>query len=217
MSNRKKAFKSESSNPATLFLEWKSEQQCFAYYDKNQGKEVEIPLPFKFLTLQEMHTVKGWQDSSSSGIYSNEVKSIGKDVISVKSFKGGQIAEGIYKEIKDTIVQAGGHYAKSIYAMNEEGQIINISLKGSGVQQWGEFTQKSRLRLPEEWVEVSSAIQLKKGRVNYSVPEFKYKSSLTGGESEMADEAFDVLEEYLIPSKRESALSQEDEDKDLPF
>ncbi len=218
MSNRRKAFQSESSNPATRFLEWKSEKQNFAYYDKEQGKEVEVSLPFKFLTLQEMHSVKGWHDKSESGIYSNEVKNISKDNLSVKAFKGGTIAEGKYKEIKESIVNAGGHYAKSIYAMTEDGQIVNISLKGSGVQQWGDFTKKSRNRLPEEWVEVADAIEMKKGRVNYSVPEFKFKSSLNAADSEMADEAFDVLDDYLTPSKRELAVADdEDGSSDLPF
>lgn len=78
-----------------------------------------------------------------------------------------------------------------------DGTLANIQLKGSAVQAWGEFTQKSRARLSDEWVEVSSAREGKKGAVKFYVPEFKYNKSLTEKESGQADLVFNVLEAYL--------------------
>jgi len=197
MSNRKQAFAQPQSNPATMFIEWKSNDKAFEYYDKETSSKVAIPLPFKFLVLDELHAVKGWNDATSSGIYSNEVKFISKEIMTVKPFKGNEIAKGLYKDIKDKIVAAGGHYVKSIYVMLEDGTLANLQLKGSSVQAWGEFTQKTRNRLPEEWVIVKTAKDGKKGAVKFSIPEFAFERSLSDAENEQADLCFDILEAYL--------------------
>lgn len=227
MSNRKDAFKTLSSNPAKYFVEWKSDHKCFSYYDKESGKNTQIPLPFKFLALEEMHTIKGWNDASESGIYSNEVKYIGRMPIKVQSFKGGPIGEGLYKDIKMQVVSAGGVYHKSIYAMLEDGIIVNVALKGAAVREWGEFTQKTKQRLTDEWIVVDSAIEGKKGSITYSTPGFKFDSVISVEETDNADKAFDELESYLKDySKKdevetekvsEEVLTQDVEDDDLTY
>lgn len=210
MSNRRKAVSQPTSNPATKFFEWKSNDKCFVYFDKSiadsmEGKskdEIREKANIKvknltFLYLDELSTVKGWNDGMQSGIYSNEVKYISKEPMNVRLFKGGEIAKGLYKDIKDKIVAAGAHYVKSIYIMLEDGSLANIQLKGSGTQAWGNFTAKVKNRLPDEWITVEGTIDGKKGAVKYSMPEFKFLRSLSEAEAEQADEAFDTLEAYL--------------------
>jgi hypothetical protein len=197
MSNRRQAFNQPTSNPAKMFIEWKSDDKCFSYYDKDKQEKIQIPLPFNFLVLEELHTVKGWNDATQSGIYSNEVKFISKEVMTVKPFKGNEIAKGFYKDIKEKIVSAGGHYVKSIYIMLEDGTLANLQLKGSAVQEWGLFTAKTRTRLPDEWVQVKTVKQGKKGAVKFNVPEFTFLRSLSESEAEQADEVFNELEAYL--------------------
>lgn len=221
-SNRRQAFAQPQSNPATKFLDWKSNDKCFEYYDKEKQEKVSVALPFKFLVLDELHTIKGWNDASSSGIFSNEVKFISKEVMTVKPFKGNEIAKGLYKDIKEKIVAAGGHYVKSIYIMLEDGSLANLQLKGSAVQKWGEFTQKTRNRLPDEWVQVSKAIEGKKGAVKFFTPDFSFKRSITEDEAMQADEAFNILETYLKTylAKSEPIIEevlQDDPDDDLEF
>ena len=213
-SNRRSAFATPQSNPATKFIEWKSNDKCFNYYDKEAQKNVEIPLPFKFLVLDELHCIKGWNDASSSNIYSNEVKFISKEVMTVKPFKGNEIAKGYYKDIKNKVVSAGGHYTKSIYVMLDDGSLANISLKGSGVQKWGDFTQKTRNRLADEWVTVAKAEDGKKGAVKFSTPSFSFANSISDEEANMADEAFNILESYLKTylAKAEPTIVEEEED-----
>jgi hypothetical protein len=220
MSNRKQAFATPQSNPATKFIEWKSNDKAFEYYDKEAQKKVAIHLPFKFLVLDELHTVKGWNDATSSSIYSNEVKFISKEIMTVKPFKGNEIAKGLYKDIKEKIVAAGGHYTKSIYVMLEDGSLANLQLKGSSTQAWGDFTQKTRSRLPEEWVIVKTAKDGKKGAVKFSMPDFTFERTLSDAENEQADLCFDTLEAYLKAYlvKSEPAVEQEfsnDETEDL--
>ena len=197
MSNRKQAFSQPQSNPATKFLSWKSNDKCFSYYDKEKTTNVKVELPFKFLVLDELHTISGWNDASSSGIYSNEVKFISKEPMTVKPFKGNEIAKGIYKDIKDKIVAAGGHYVKSIYIMLEDGSLANIQLKGAAVQKWGEFTAKTRSRLTDEWIIVKDTLEGKKGAVKFYTPNFTFESSLSEADATQADECFNTLESYL--------------------
>ena len=221
-SNRRQAFAQPQVNPATKFLHWKSNDKCFEYYDKEKQEKVSVALPFKFLVLDELHTIKGWNDASSSGIFSNEVKFISKEIMTVKPFKGNEIAKGLYKDIKEKIVSAGGHYVKSIYIMLEDGSLANLQLKGSAVQKWGEFTQKTRNRLPDEWVQVTKAIEGKKGAVKFFTPDFSFERSITEDEAMQADEAFNVLETYLKAYlvKAEpivEEIPQDDPDDDLEF
>jgi hypothetical protein len=216
-SNRRQAFAQPQSNPSTRFIEWKSNDKCFAYYDKEAKENKTIPLPFTFLVLDELHTIKGWNDASSSQIYSNEVKFISKEPLTVKPFKGNEIAKGLYKDIKEKIVASGGHYTKSIYVMLEDGAIANIQLKGSAVQKWGDFTQKSRDRLPEEWIQVKTALDGKKGAVKFWTPEFTFLKSLNEDEDNLADEAFNTLETYLKTYlvKAEPAIQEDIDDVDM--
>ena len=223
-SNRRQAFATPQSNPASKFLDWKSNDKCFEYYDKEEQKKVQVSLPFKFLVLDELHTIKGWNDASSSSIFSNEVKYISKEPMTVKPFKGNEIAKGLYKDIKDKVVAAGGHYTKSIYIMLESGELANLQLKGSAVQKWGDFTQKTRNRLADEWISVSKAIEGKKGAVKFFTPDFSFGKSLSSEESIQADECFNVLENYLKTylTKVEQVFVEEtvnvsDDSEDLDF
>ena len=81
--------------------------------------------------------------------------------------------------------------------MLEDGSLANLQLKGSAVQKWGEFTQKTRNRLPDEWVQVTKAIEGKKGAVKFFTPDFSFERSITEDEAMQADEAFNILETYL--------------------
>ena len=58
----------ELKNPATRFFEWKGETGGFRYYDKEidnedgtKGARVQVSLPFYFLVLDTLATVKGYK------------------------------------------------------------------------------------------------------------------------------------------------------------
>ena len=204
-SNRRQAFAQPQTNPAKKFIDWKSNEKGFNYYDKESKTNVAINLPFKFLVLDELHTVKGWNDSLKGQIGSNEVKFISNDVLKVKTFhkdaNGKNIKtdmiEGVYSEVKEKIKSSGAHYVKSVYIMLEDGSIANLQLKGASCQSYGDFTAKTRSRLTDEWVEVANFVEGKKGAVKYTVPEFKFKNSISDAKADLADEAFNTLEAYL--------------------
>jgi hypothetical protein len=188
---------SETSNPVTKYLNWKSNDKCFSYYDKAKGENVMIELPIKFLFLEHYHNVKGWNDASESGIYSNEVYSIGKEPLTVKAFKGGEIGNGLYKEIKDNIKNAGAVYHRSVYAMLEDGELINVQLKGIGVKAYSDFYNDNNHLLDNQWITVESAKEGKKGAVKFSSPEFVIGGNITKPEDKLANEAAGKLQNYM--------------------
>jgi hypothetical protein len=220
-SNRRAAFTQPTTNPAGKFFEWKSNEKTFVYFDKETKVNVTVPLPFKFLVLDELHTIKGWNDATESGIYANEVKFISRDEMVVKPFKGNEIARGLYKDIKEKAKAAGGHYVKSIYIMLEDGSIANLQLKGAACQAWGDFTSKGKQRLLDEWVSVVGFDEAKKGSVKYTTPIFGYLASIGDAENDLANEAFNTLEAYLKTylAKAEAVAEVETEEvhDDLEF
>ena len=220
MSNRTNVFAGGSKNPAQKFLEWKSDQKGFSYYDKGLSKNVEVSLPFKFVFLDELSTVKGWNDASNSGIFANEVKYLSKEKMTVKSFKGGEIAQGYYNEIKDRVKNSGGHYSKSIYIMLEDGALANIQLKGSATQQWGEFVKANRQSITRTWINVASATESKKGKVVFSIPNFTIGADIEDLDARDADAKFDELESYLktyLAKVDITEIEVEEEVEDMPF
>lgn len=187
----------KSQNPTSKFLSWKSNEKCFAYYDKETSSNIEVKLPLKFAFLEHYHTIKGWNDKSESGIYSNEVFLIGHQEITVKAFKGGEIAKGLYSEIRTKIRDAGGVYHRSIYAVSESGELINFSIKGSGVSAYSDFAKLYSNQFEQNWIEVNSFEELKKGATKYSVPTFSLGEKFTKKEDANIVEIAKVLQSYM--------------------
>ena len=187
-----------SVNPTSKFLEWKSNNKSFAYYDKETKQNVEVKLPITFIVLEEYHCIKGFSDSDQTGIYSNEVLQIGTEEMEVRSYKGRIIAKGKYKDIKGAVNAAGGNYHKSIYAVTKEGELINISLKGAAVSKWSKLVEKGAWkRLSDEWISIESAEDHKKGMVKYSTPNFVFNTSLSENEFKTVKSKATELENYL--------------------
>lgn len=213
--SRKAEFSGSYDKPASLYLEWSSDDRAFRFYNHQTKSNELFDQDLKFLVLKEMHTVKGWHDKSQSGIYANEVKNIGAEQLEVKSFKGGTLARGLYKEIKDIVANVGGRYVKSVYAMLEDGTVVNFSFKGAVVQQWGDTFNKARKRFGDEWVTLDTIEDRKKGKVSFSVPVFKFGGTLTDAQSKTADAAYDALEAKLSNKPtRETEVAETDDSFD---
>jgi hypothetical protein len=199
--SRRSEVASSYEKPAEMYLEWKSDDNSFSYYDKAQGKNITVD-PGKFLFLMDRSTIKGWSEADQSGIYSNEVKNLSTDDLNVRTFSGKAIASGKYADIKEAIQKAGGTFTKSIYAMMEDGTIINFQLRGVSLRQWMDFTAKSRRRLPDEWITIASVEEGKKGRVTFSFPNFEFSGSLNSKEGDLADQQYNELKRKIEPSER---------------
>lgn len=220
----------ESTNPASKFLSWKSNDKCLSYYDKAKGENVLVLLPFKFVFLEHYHTVKGWNDKTESGIYSNEVFLIGQEPLTVKAFKGGEIASGLYTDVRNKIKDAGGVYHRSVYVMNEDGEIVNLQFKGSAVSSYSDFFKENQNHIENDsWIEIASAKEGKKGAVKFTTPEFVLGSKTTPAQEKKISEAVATLQTYMndyftpIPDRAKSEVNayevrgEELETEDLAF
>ncbi len=192
----------ELSNPSTKWFEWDGENGVVRYYDKNvtdnQGK-VNLTLPFTFLVLDQLSVIKGWHEQSKSGIISNEVRSIKDDVLTVRAFKGPELAKGLYSEIKDTVGNKGGQFHASIYIAYKEGgefKIANLSLKGAGVNAWIEFVKANRSAINDKAVTITGFTEDKKGKIVFRIPTFEVKD-ITSSTQEVAVELDKELQAYL--------------------
>lgn len=190
-------------NPALHFYEWKNGKlSWFKKYDEpdkngKKGEDVDAKLPFEFIVLDELATVTGYNKQSDSGITSNEVKDTREQALNVRSFKGGDIARGLYAEIKDTIKAAGGKYTRSIYIaekVNNQYVISHIKFAGAAYGAWYEFTKNHN---PETGkFLLTGSVEGKNGATVYQMPTFKY-GDLNEADIEAATELDTDLQKYL--------------------
>lgn len=183
-----------------------------------------VPLPFKFLAIDRMATIKGWHDPSESGIVSNEIRDTTKESFLVRSFKGGKLAEGFYRDIKDTIVAVGGHYTAVIYLVYREGdeyKIGALQLKGAGLGGWMDFEKESRSEIYTKAISLVGAETGTKGKVKFQIPKF----ALVEASAEANEAAIELdkklqayLKEYLSKNTKEQlpAVKPETDDSFVP-
>lgn len=193
---RADAYRTQTESPVTKYLTWSSDNKCFSYYDKEKKENVNVKLPITFIHLDELSTIKGWHDASSSGIFSNEVRSTKNQELNVRAFKGGELVKGLYQDIKLRIASFGGHYICSLYAFMD-GEIVNIALKSSSLMVWSEFAKENRKAFLGTTIQVASFTDGKKGAVKFSTPLFSLGKPISLEQNEKAEAAYDLLKEYI--------------------
>lgn len=178
-------------NPATRWFEFASGEDggFVRYYDKETEKQVALGDAqnggkFQFILLDELATVKGWHDPSESGIFANEVRDTRQDTLVVKSFKGGELASGLYANIRDKIVAVGGNFVSSCYIAYKDGDLKlgNIRFKGAALSAWMEFKKQCPTKKDAsgknvkayfvDAVKIDGFEQRKKGGTTFRVPVF---------------------------------------------
>jgi hypothetical protein len=186
-------------NPSTRWFEWSGGRGGVKYYDKEAKVSVDVALPFKFILLDKLATITGWHDPSQSGIYSNEVRDTVKETLVVKSFKGGVLAQGHYKDIKDKVSIAGGSYTANIYVAYKDGGTLKIGamkFKGAALSSWMEFEKNNRRDLYTKAVLITGMTAGKKGSITYQTPTFALDD--VSPEAEKLATALDIeLQQYL--------------------
>lgn len=224
-------------NPATRWFDWNGEHGEVTFYDKAAKKNITVPQPFTFIVLDELSSVRGWHDLSQSGIYSNEIRDTRSEIMTVKAFKGGILAEGIYRDIRDRISAAGGHYSANCYLAfkTEDGSMAIgvIRFKGAALAAWMEFKKQNRKEFYEKAITINGFTEGKKGRIVFRVPKFSITTISPATLSICVDldkELQAFLKGYLARNKHDQAeaISTEEppperfsvpeiEDSEIPF
>jgi hypothetical protein len=203
-------------SPVTKYYKWSGSKGLFEYYNKETKENVESK-SLNIIILDQFATVSGFHSETSTGIYSNEIK--GVEELTVKTYKGEEIAKGKWKDIKEVVKNQGGKYAKSLYCgliiANKIVEIINLKLYGSGVGAIIEAKPKDG----DCYLFESSKEMLKKGATKY------YSPKITKQETDMAlyEEAkkmdIEILQKYFKESKKakESTTVLEDNIDDFNY
>lgn len=185
-----------AKNPSKRYLQWSGGEKGggnLNWYDKEEGKNNVMKLPFTFLVLDELNTITGFSESDHSGLWANEIRDIQNDILTVKS-KSGVKARGTYDKIKDEVKAKGGKYAKSVYIAfkDETGELVigNFKIYGAALTAWIEFNKK--FDVYKCAVILSGATQAKKGATTYFVPVFDGR-----GVSEATQKVAEQLDQEL--------------------
>jgi hypothetical protein len=187
-----------AENPCQKYIEFKGDNGTWKYWDKEEEKQVFIDLPIFFIVLDQLSTIKGFSDEHNCGIFSNEVKYLGKEVLKVRSFKGGISITGKYSDIKGEVKSAGGKFTKSIYALmiDKEGdnhEIVNFQLSGAAFSAWMDFKFSAQQHIVSITDEI---IKEKKGAISYYKPVFR-RYNIDQKYVPIATQADRVLQKYF--------------------
>jgi hypothetical protein len=206
-------------NPATRWFEWSGETGSVRYYDKDLKENIICPLPFTFLLLDELSSVRGWHEASKSGITSNQVRDTREELLVVRAFKGGTLAEGLYNAIKDRIKVAGGKFVTNCYLGFKHGDKLVmgcLQFKGAALGAWMEFRKNHRSELFTKAVTITGATEGKKGRIVYKMPTFALKDLAPSTNSE-AIGLDRQLQAYLAEYLSRATHDRVDETVDAPL
>jgi len=197
-------------NPVEKYISYNATDGVFQYYDKVKGENVKIKNPITFTDIAQYSTIVGWNEEQKSTIFANEVLSL-KTPLSVKFQKGGNLANGLYAEIKDNIKANGGKFAVSVYAILDK-EIVKITLKGAALGGWFNKTGG-------DVITVDKFIEETKGATKYKVPVFQGKTITEEEETEIREnykELFDYLESKDQSHNQNQESESNDTEREIP-
>lgn len=134
-----------NASPVRRYLNFSGSTGTFSYYDKEAKERVELD-ELEIIVLDVRSSVTGYNSTSKSQVTSNMVAQIGSQPLKVVSWKDGKsvdIAEGIYKDIKDKVKAAGGKFTANVICLcdvtGEGREVCNLQLQGSSLNGWINF------------------------------------------------------------------------------
>jgi hypothetical protein len=212
-------------NPAKIFIQWKSKNEAFSYYNKEKKEDVALPMPFTFIPLFVCATVKGYNHKKTKTYISNEVENLSTDVLTVYSYNSTNKEKkmehkGLYADIKEDFDQ-NVKFTTSLYAAikNKKGEmsLVNLQLNGAGLHHWFDFTKKTDIW--KNAVMVKSTTDEKNGTVVYKAPVYE-TAKISEADDAAAGELQEEIKAYLTDYFRKNAgnstsvTSKDDDEQD---
>lgn len=200
----------ELINPSKTFFEWSGSLGKLKYFDKNigeKGTNVLVELPFTFLVLDKLVTIKGFSDAAQSGFWSNEIRNLKTEKLIVKTKKGTE-QEDFYANLAPTL-NKGACYSQSVYIAYFENEVLtigNLNLSGSAIGPWIEYCKGKNIF--KGAITIASALPATKGATKYFIPVFKEVKELKPETETSAIELDKVLQEYLTAYFKRSGLQE---------
>jgi hypothetical protein len=184
-------------NPAARFYQWSGSRGALEHYDKELGQNIPVKLPFKFIVLDELHTITGYSDADQSGYWSNEVRRTTDD-LTVRTKRGVKYV-GPYKDSKGIKqVPSDSKYAKSVYIaqkLGDEWVLANLKLSGVALTAWIDLNGKHKTE--GNITALVGSTEGSKGATKFQIPTFEYGGAPEGNILEIATELDKQLQDYL--------------------
>lgn len=188
-------------NPCNKWFQWDGgDGKGLKSYNKETKTNDITPIPFKFLVLDRLITVIGYNEPEKIGYYANEIRNMKTDKLTVRS-KNGVEAEGTYEEVKAKLGTKGLSFAQSCYIAYFEGKVLtlgNIKMSGAALENWFNFCKTNKIE--EIGVTLKGAKEAKKGKVIYYEPVFEplvIKEETNNAAIELDKELQEYLKAYL--------------------
>ena len=219
-------------NPVKRRFQWAGSDGLVQWYDKEAETDNNVSLPFRFLYLDSLTCITGYDQHSKVGIFSNKVRDFSTNPLLVKTYGGTTIAEGLYTDIKQEVTNVGGKFTQSVYLAykgeDNQLQIGTLRVCGSALGPWFNFTKKVGPDLESEAIHMARGEQDSQGTVEFYRPTYTLQdvSQDSSEQAYMLDETLqEYLEKYLdakgidasdkIGDKKGEAISGEPSEDDL--
>ncbi len=167
---------SKITHPCGRWLEWQGSKGTIIRYDKEQKKNVDHGYKIAFVVLDQLNLITGWDDASSSGVTSNEIRHPSTDILAVRSFKGGTLFNGLYSAIRDKVAARKLKYTAKIYIATRVEKTLTmaaIQFHGAALNAWIEFYKNNRAYVDAGGgVEISGVVAGQKGGIKFVSPVF---------------------------------------------
>lgn len=209
------------TTPARKFFKWRGSTGDLVWYDREREEEIEVKRPFSFVVLDQLTTIKGYNNELKTGIWSNEIRNLRDEPLYVK-MKNSLLASGLYDAIKNDVKAKGGKYARSVYiAYQEPSQdsfewvIGNINLTGAALGEWFEFTRGVNVESAGIGVTLKGKKEETNGATKFFIPTFEVTRSFAEQEDvfvELDTELQDYLKSYLAQRPDNDAYDGVDSD-----
>ena len=190
-------------HPCKLWLQWSSDGSIWKAWNKEKKEnEYFATEPLRFIVLDVLSTLSGFNQKANKGYYSNELRSL-KDKFRLMC-DGHLMAEDTWQNIKASFSDV--KFTASVYVMVKGGDIAdytlaNLKLSGASLGSWIEFVRQSggtRALYENIVVGVDRVDSGKTGKVEYTFPVFAIKGKTLSDEaSAKADELDISLQGYL--------------------
>lgn len=173
-------------SPVKYYLSFNGSRGVWTYFD-GEGRELDS---ISFVPIATKSSVVGWSEQHKSRIYSNVVDSTSEPM----TVKAGRevLATGVWPDIKNDVVAAGGKFAANIFAMAQVGEEtvpVNIQLTASALAKWSDFVKVHGRKIFSYEIVATKGDKQKNGAVSYYVPTFGHKEADTDL-AQMADTFF---------------------------
>lgn len=159
-------------HPSSSWANWKN--WTFMAWNRDTQAEEEIKLPKEFVVIAESWSVK-WYLADKGWVWSNEIYSFPKDILTIRSNSGEILYEWLWANIKDKVKALGLKLTKNVHYVDPKktDELRTFCIKGAALKEWMEqFSDEKRYAAANNTLTLKETKSGKTWSVTYTYPSF---------------------------------------------